>query len=398
MTPARPIYLDYHATTPVDPRVVEAMLPWFTEKFGNPGSVNHPYGYEAAEAVARARRQIAEILGATPREIIFTSGATEANNLAILGLARRTPPPRRHVVLPRTEHPSVLDPVRSLQRQGWQVSWVEVRRHGHPQAGQVDLDHLEQCLRRKSTALVCLMLANNEIGTIQPVAQAAQLAHRHGAVLHCDATQALGRIPVRVDQLQVDLLSFSAHKFYGPKGTGGLYLRRRQPPLRLEPLLYGGGHENRLRSGTLNVPGIVGMARALQLAAEELPREANRLAGLRNRLWELLQQELGEGVVLHGPELSRPELRLPGNLNCGFPGVDGDALLAALAPQLAVSSGSACSTAEPEPSHVLRALRLPEEQVRASLRFGLGRFTTQEHIPAAAQAVARTVKQLAPGR
>ncbi len=395
MSASVPVYLDFHATTPVDPRVLEAMLPWFTQRFGNPGSVNHPFGYEAAEAVASARRCIAELLGASPRELVFTSGATESNNLAILGLARRTPPSRRCVLLPRTEHPSVLDPVRYLQRQGWEVGWLEVRPHGHPEAGTVDLEHLEQCLRRRPTALVCLMLANNEIGTIQPLAQVVPLAHRHGAAVHCDATQAVGRIPVDVRQLQVDLLSFSAHKFYGPKGIGGLYLRRRDPPLRLEPLLYGGGHENRLRSGTLNVPGIVGMARALELAVAELPQERLRLARLRNRLFEHLQQELETQVVLHGPVLDRPEVRLPHNLNCGFPGIDGDALLTALAPKVAVSSGSACSTAEPEPSHVLRALGVAESQVRASLRFGLGRPTTEEHVALAAEAVVQAVRRLA---
>ena len=394
-SPTLPLYLDYHATTPVDPRVVEAMLPWFTERFGNAGSINHPWGYEAAEAVARARSTIAAALGATAREVIFTSGATESNNLAILGLARRTPAQRRHVVLPRTEHPSVLDPVRFLQRQGWRVSWVSVRQHGSPEAGLVDLDHLEQCLREHPTALVCVMLANNEIGVIQPLPQIVQLAHRYGAVVHCDATQALGRVPVNASELGVDLLSFSAHKFYGPKGVGGLYLRRRDPPLRLEPLLFGGGHENRLRSGTLNVPGIVGMARALELAVAELPEESQRLAELRDLLFSELQQRLGAAVVLHGPALDRRRLRLANNLNCGFPDVDGDALLAGLASQVAVSSGSACSTAEPEPSHVLRALGLPERQVRASLRFGLGRFTTREHIHRAAEAVAGLVKKLA---
>ncbi len=395
-SPSRPIYLDYHATTPVDPRVVEAMLPWFTERFGNAGSVNHPWGYEAAEAVAQARASIAAALGATAREVLFTSGATESNNLAILGLARRTPPQQRHVVLPRTEHPSVLDPVRYLQRQGWRVSWVPVRQHGCPDAGVIELDHLEQCLKQHPTALVCVMLANNEIGVLQPLRQIAQLAHRYGAVVHCDATQAVGRVPVHVDELDVDLMSFSAHKFYGPKGVGGLYLRRRHPPLRLEPLLYGGGHENRLRSGTLNVPGIVGMARALELAVAEQPEEQQRLARLRDELFDRFQQELGSGVVLHGPALDRRELRLANNLNCGFPGVDGDALLTGLALRVAVSSGSACSTAEPEPSHVLRALGIPEQQARASLRFGLGRFTTEEEIHQAAESVVRLVKRLAP--
>ncbi len=393
MAPTKVPYLDHHATTPVDLRVVEAMLPYFSQQFGNPASVNHAYGYEAAEAVAAARAQLAQALGAEPRELIFTSGATEANNLAILGLARRTPAQRRHIIAPRTEHPSVLDPLRYLQRQGFQISWLRVQEHGKPDAGRVDLDHLEQLLQ-KPTALVCVMLANNEIGVIQPVEQVAQLAHRHGALVHCDATQAVGRIPVDVRRLEVDTLSFSAHKFYGPKGIGALFLRRRDPPVRLEPLLYGGGHERGLRSGTLNVPGIVGMAEALKLALQELPQESRRLAELRNRLWSLLEEALGDQVVLNGPVLDRPQLRLPGNLNCSFVGVEGDALLVGVSQHLAVSSGSACSTAEPEPSHVLRALGLEDALVRASLRFGLGRSNTAEQIDQAAQAVVQVVRRL----
>jgi cysteine desulfurase len=388
---SRLVYMDNHATTPVDPRVVEAMLPYFTERFGNPGSVSHAFGWEAKEAVDAARESIAAAIGAAPREIVFTSGATESNNLAIRGVAERHRAKGNHLVSVATEHKAVLDPLARLARQGYAVSLLGVTPAGSPLAGSIDPQQVADAIT-DATILVSVMLANNEIGVIQPLAAIAEVCHRRGVLLHCDATQAVGKMPVDVGELGVSLMSFSAHKFYGPKGVGGLYVRRSRPPVRLQAQIDGGGQESGLRSGTLNVPGIVGMARALELCRDELPAEAQRLAVLRDRLLGRLTSEL-EGVTLNGPDCADRGRRLPGNLNVSFAGVDGEALMMAMK-TLAVSSGSACTSANPEPSHVLRALGLDDDLTRASLRFGLGRFNSADDVDFAVAAVTEAVGRL----
>jgi cysteine desulfurase len=388
-----PIYMDNHATTRVDPRVLEAMLPYFTQTFGNAGSTSHSFGHEAKAAAEAARESIAVGLGASVREIVFTSGATESNNLAIRGLADR---PRRrgdHIVSVATEHKAVLDPLRRLARRGFEVTLLPVEPAGRPRAGWLDPQCVASALR-DDTLLVSVMLANNEIGVIQPIAEIAAICRASGVPLHCDATQGVGKIPVDVEQLGIDLMSFSGHKIYGPKGVGALYVRRQGGGVRLEALIDGGGQEGGLRSGTLNVPGIVGLARALELCLAEMPCESARLAMLRQRLWEGLQREVPD-AVLNGPDWSveKDPIRLPGNLNCAFPLVDGEALMMNMK-DVALSSGSACTSANPEPSHVLRALGLSDDLVRASLRFGLGRFNTQEEVDFTIRAVGKTVHRL----
>jgi cysteine desulfurase len=385
------VYMDYHATTPVDPRVLQAMLPYFSERFGNPGSINHALGRQAQEAVDDARRQIAEAIGAQPREIVFTSGATESNNLALRGAAERHAQRKRHLVSVVTEHRAVLDPLQRLARRGWELTLLQVAPADRPDAGRLDPQQVADALR-PDTLLVSVMLANNEIGVLQPVAEIGRLCRAAGVLLHCDATQAVGKVPVDVQQLHVDLMSFSAHKLYGPKGVGALYVRR---GVRLQPLLDGGGQEHGLRSGTLNAAGIVGFACAVALAVQEMPDESSRLRDLRDRLYAGLCREL-DGVLLNGPVLQPGDLRLPGNLNCSFEGVDGEALMTQLT-DLAVSSGSACTSANPEPSHVVRALGRSAALTRASLRFGLGRFTTAADVEFAAGYVAETVRALRRG-
>jgi cysteine desulfurase len=386
-----PIYLDNHATTRVDPRVVEAMLPFFTETYGNAASTSHSFGWEAKEAVDQARGAIAAAIGAKQREIVFPSGATESDNLAIRGVAERRNRRGNHLVTLRTEHRAVLDPIERLGRRGFEVTHLDVEQAPGNRAGRLDAEQLAAVLR-DDTLLVSVMLANNEIGVIQPLAEVAKLCHERGVLVHCDATQAVGKIPVDVQALGVDLMSFSAHKIYGPKGVGALYVRRSAPQVRLEPQIAGGGHEGGLRSGTLAVPLIVGFAKALELCLEEMTHQQLRLAGLRDRLFAGLTAEL-EGVSLNGPALDAPELRLAGNLNVSFDFVDGEALLMNVK-DLAVSSGSACTSANPEPSHVLRALGLSDDAVRSSLRFGLGRFNTTEEIDFAVQSVAQVVRRL----
>ena len=362
--------MDNHATTRVDPRVVEAMLPYFTETFGNSGSTTHCFGQAAKEAVETARHEIAAAIGARPREIIFTSGATESNNLAIKGIAQRQGHAGKHIVSVVTEHPAVLDPLRSLAGQGFEVTLLPVAQSPDPRAGLIRPEQVAEALR-DDTILVSVMLANNEIGAIQPLAEIGRLCRQRGVLLHSDATQAVGKIPVDVQQLQVDLMSFTAHKIYGPKGIGALYVRR-EIQRQLRPIIDGGGQERGLRSGTLNTPGIVGFAQALQLCLADLPAESARLRGLRDRLYAGLSEAVA-GVGLNGPALSAhqgespifaetkigtvpppAELRLPGNLNLSFAGVDGETLLMNM-PEVALSSGSACTSANPEPSHVLRA-------------------------------------------
>jgi cysteine desulfurase len=393
--PQQIVYMDNHATTRVDPRVVEAMLPYFDVKYGNPHSV-HAAGHEARDAVDAARKSIATSIGADATEIVFTSGATESNNLAIRGVAERERRRGNHLVSVATEHKAVLDPLARLSRRGYEVTLLDVEQHDSPRAGWLDPQKVADAIRN-DTCLVSVMLANNEIGVIQPLAEIAAICKSRGILLHCDATQGAGKIPVNVASLSVDLMSFTAHKIYGPKGIGALYVRRRDPIVRLEPQITGGGQQEGRRSGTINVPGIIGFATALQLCLDELPTEMERLAALRNKLSATLVNQLDD-VELCGPALDAhyddgTPLRLPGNLNLSFGNVDGEALLLAMG-NLAVSSGAACTSTDPEPSHVLRALGFTDDQARSSLRFGLGRFNDQADIDFAIERVTAAVRQL----
>ncbi len=377
------IYLDCNASTPCDPRVVEAMLPYLTDTFANPSSRNHRPGREASTALETARGEVASRLGArSAAEIIMNSGASEGNNHAIVGVAEAFEDRRRHLITQVTEHPSVLEPMRRLARRGWELTEI-----GVDSTGRIRLEKLREALR-DDTALVSLMLANNETGTIQPIAEAAELAHNRGALIHCDAAQAVGKIPVDIRALKVDLLTISGHKIYAPKGVGALYLRRSKPPLRLPPLISGGGHEYGLRSGTPNVPGAVALARALELAEETLASESIRIAALRDRLETAITGPL-EGCTVNGSA----EHRLPGTTNISFAGVEGNALLASL-PDLAVSTGSACTSGHSDASPVLLAMGVPKPLARASLRFGLGRFSTAMEIDRAARRIIEEVSRL----
>jgi cysteine desulfurase len=380
MSVRQPIYLDHHATTPVDPRVLESMLPYFTERFGNAASKQHAFGWDAADAVEQARSKVADLMGAGAREIVFTSGATESNNLALKGVAAAHRARGNHIVTVATEHRSVLDPCRRLEAEGWRVTYLPV-----DPDGIVRLEDLSGAMTDR-TVLVSVMAANNEIGVLQPLKEMAAVAHRHGALFHTDAVQAMGKVSLDVDEDDVDLASVSAHKLYGPKGVGALFVRRRGRRASLRPLFEGGGHERALRSGTLNVAGIVGLGAACAIAAEEQREEAVRLARLRDRLLDRLRVGLDE-VTVNGSL----ERRLPGNLNVSFERVDGEALLVSLT-DVAVSSGAACTSAEP--SHVLLALGRSTEVALASLRFGLGRWTTQAQVDFAAAHVADAVTRL----
>jgi cysteine desulfurase len=380
MSVRQPIYLDHHATTPVDPRVLESMLPYFTERFGNAASKQHAFGWDAADAVEQARSKVADLIGAGAREIVFTSGATESNNLALKGVAAAHRARGNHIVTVATEHRSVLDPCRRLEAEGWRVTYLPVDADGI-----VRLEDLSGAMTER-TVLVSVMAANNEIGVLQPLREIAAVAHRHGALFHSDAVQAMGKVPLDVDEDDVDLASVSAHKLYGPKGVGALFVRRRGRRATLRPLFEGGGHERALRSGTLNVAGIVGLGAACAIAAEEQREEAVRLSRLRDRLLDRLRVGLDE-VTVNGSL----ERRLPGNLNVSFERVDGEALLVSLT-DVAVSSGAACTSAEP--SHVLLALGRSTEVALASLRFGLGRWTTQGQVDFAAAHVTEAVTRL----
>lgn len=377
-----PIYLDCHATTPADPRVLEEMLPYFTEVYGNPASVTHAYGWTAEAAVKQSRGRIAAAIGADPTEIIFTSGATESNNLAIKGVAEAYFNRGKHLVTVETEHRAVLDPLNYLETLGFDVTRLPVQRNG-----LVDLDQLAAALR-PDTILVSVMAANNEIGVLQPLEAIGQLCHDRQILFHTDGAQAIGKIPLSVQTQNIDLLSLTAHKVYGPKGIGALYVRRKNPRVQLAPQLHGGGQERGWRSGTLPVPQIVGFGTALEIALKEQEAENDRLRGLRDRLWQSLQ--VLDGVYLNG-DLQH---RLAGNLNISIEGIQGQALLLALQPHLAISSGSACTTAKVEPSHVLQALGRSRALSLASLRFGLGRFTTLEQIETAAQITIETIQSL----
>ncbi|MBN1555783.1 MAG: IscS subfamily cysteine desulfurase [Phycisphaerae bacterium] len=377
-----PVYLDYNATTPVDPRVLEAMLPYFTEHFGNAASRSHSYGWKAEEAVDAARRRIADLLGATAQEIIFTSGATESDNLAVKGVAEMYHANGNHIITCRTEHKAVLDTCKALEQRGWAVTYLPPDAYGRVSARQV-----EEAITDR-TVLITIMAANNETGTLHPIREIGDVAKRRGVLFHSDATQAAGKIPFRVEELGVDLVSLSAHKIYGPKGVGALYVRRRDPRVRLAIQMHGGGHERNMRSGTLNVPGIVGFGRACELAGEELETEATRLGDLRDRLERGIFRRL-EYVKRNG----HPTERLPGTSNLSFAYVEGEAIMLKVK-NLAVSSGSACTSASLEPSFVLRAMGLPDDLGHSSIRFSLGRFTTEADIDYVVEQVTAAITDL----
>jgi cysteine desulfurase len=379
---SRPVYLDFHATTPVDARVLEAMLPYFSERFGNPASRQHAYGWEAQKAVDTARSQVAALIGASPSEIVFTSGASESNNLAIKGAVHARRSRGDHLVTAATEHKSVLDSCACLEREGCRVT-----RLGVDSQGFIDLDELRAAVTSR-TILVSVMAANNEIGVLQPLAEIAAIAHQQGVLFHTDAAQAAGKIPIDVARSEIDLLSLTAHKYYGPKGAGALYVRRTKPKIDLTCQIDGGGHENGMRSGTLNVPGLVGLGRAAEICREEMPAESARLSALRDRLFAGLREL--DGVRLNGPASDR---RLPHNLHVSFDDVEGEALLMALG-DLAVSTGSACSSGSQAPSHVLKAIGAVRERAGASIRFGLGRPTTDQDIDFAIERVTTVVRAL----
>jgi cysteine desulfurase len=376
-----PVYLDYQASTPVDGRVLDVMLPYLSEKFGNPHSRSHAFGWEAEEAVEVAREQIAEIIGADPKEVIFTSGATESNNLAIKGVAHFYKARKDHVITCVTEHKCVLESCRTLEREGFTLTYLPVRRNG-----LIDLGELSRAFTER-TALVSIMAVNNEIGVIQPVAEIGALCREHGAFFHTDAAQAIGRIDVDVNEMNIDLMSLTAHKVYGPKGIGALYVRRR-PRVRLTPLFDGGGQERGFRSGTLPAPLCVGFGEACRLARLEMADEAKRIGALRDRLYDGITTRLA-GVALNGDAMTR----IPGNLNLSFGHVDAEALMASLK-AVAVSSGSACTSASLEPSFVLKALGVEDRLAHASIRFSLGRFTTEAEIDFVIEEVAREVAGL----
>ncbi|MBV9670769.1 MAG: IscS subfamily cysteine desulfurase [Acidobacteriales bacterium] len=377
-----PIYMDNHATTPMDPRVLEAMLPYFTEKFGNSASRNHPFGWVAEEGVEIAREQVAKLVGATPKEIIFTSGATESDNLAIKGVAEMYREKGNHIITAVTEHKAVLDTCKRLEKYGYRVTYLPVQKDG-----LVDLEQLKQVMDDK-TILVTIMSANNEIGVLQPIAEIGKLCHERGVVFHTDATQSVGKVPIDVNKQNIDVMSISAHKMYGPKGVGAMYVRRKNPRVQVSAIIDGGGHERGMRSGTLNVPGIVGLGKACAICMEEMPQESCRLAGLRNQLRDNIMGRLDE-VYINGSM----EHRLPANLNISFAYVEGESLLMGIN-DIAVSSGSACTSATLEPSYVLKALGTGDDLAHSSIRFGIGRFNTEAEVDYVADRVVETVTRL----
>lgn len=377
-----PIYMDYHATTPMDPRVFEAMKPYFLEHFGNAASRNHSFGWEAEEAVEKARKQIAELIGATAKEIVFTSGATESNNLALKGVAEMYAEKGNHIITAATEHKAVLDTCKRLEKTGVRVTYLPVL-----QNGLVDLDMLREAITDR-TILVSIMYANNEIGVVQPVAEIGKLCKERGVLFHTDGVQAAGKIPVNVTADNIDLMSITGHKMYGPKGVGALYVRRRNPRVQLTAQMDGGGHERGMRSGTLNVPGIAGFGAAAEISRLEMPEESKRLRFLRDKLRAKLEKELDE-VYINGTM----ESRLPHNLNISFAYVEGESLLMGIN-DVAVSSGSACTSATLEPSYVLKALGAGDDLAHSSIRFGLGRFNTEEEVDYVGNKVVDVVKKL----
>jgi cysteine desulfurase len=377
-----PIYMDYHATTPVDPRVVDAMLPYFTQHFGNPASRNHSFGWEAEEAVEAARKQVADLIGANVKEVIFTSGATEANNLAIKGAAEMYREKGNHIITCVTEHKAVIDTCKKLEKQGARVTYLPVQKDG-----RISLDELQAAITDK-TILITIMAANNEIGVLQPVAEIGAIAKAKGILFHTDAVQAVGKVPFDVNQNKVDLASLSAHKLYGPKGVGALYVRRRNPRVLLAEQISGGGHERGMRSGTLNVPGIVGLGAAAALAKAEMATESARLSAMRDRLNKKLHDNLDE-IYINGSM----EHRLPHNLNISFAYVEGESLLMGIN-DVAVSSGSACTSASLEPSYVLKALGAGDDLAHSSIRFGLGRWTSDEEVDYVVEKLTSVVRRL----
>jgi len=377
-----PIYMDNHATTPVDPLVLDEMLPFFVEKFGNAASRNHAFGWVAEAAVEQSRESIAKLIGATAKEIIFTSGATESDNLAIKGVAEMYKEKGNHIITAVTEHKAVLDACQRLEKYGYRLTYLPVQKDG-----LVDLDDLKRAIDDK-TILVTIMAANNEIGVLQPIAEIGKICHERGVLFHTDAAQAVGKVPMDVNKQNIDLASISGHKIYGPKGVGALYVRHKDPRVQISAIIDGGGHERGMRSGTLNVPGIVGLGKACAIAWEELQQEAGRLAGLRNRLKDSIMNRLDE-VYINGSM----EHRLPGNLNVSFAYVEGESLLMGIN-DVAVSSGSACTSATLEPSYVLKALGTGDDLAHSSIRFGIGRFNTEAEIDYVADRVVETVQRL----
>lgn len=379
--PKSPVYLDYQATTPTDPRVVEAMLPYFTEKFGNPHSRNHPFGWEAEEAVEKGRAQVASIIGANPKEIIFTSGATESNNLALKGVGQFYKDRKNHIITCLTEHKCVLDTARHMEQSGFEVTYLPVQKNG-----LIDLDQLRDTVTEK-TALVSIMGVNNEVGVIQPLKEIGAICREKKAFFHTDCAQAVGKIPLDVEEMNIDLMSISGHKFYGPKGIGALFVRRR-PRVRVVAQINGGGQERGMRSGTLPTPLCVGLGEACAIAEKEMGAEAERLRMMRDRFYKAITERLPE-VYLNGDL----ESRIPGNLNISFAHVEGEGLMMGIK-ELAVSSGSACTSASLEPSYVLRALGVGEELAHTSLRIGFGRFTTDEEVDYALEKISAEVQRL----
>ena len=377
-----PIYLDYNATTPVDPRVVDEMLPYFSESFGNAASRNHSFGWQVEKVVEDARELIGSVIGAVGKEIIFTSGATESDNIAILGVAEFYKKKGKHIITSPIEHKAVIDPCLALEQKGYEITFLEV-----DNLGNIDLNQLNESIR-EDTIMVSLMAGNNEIGTLNPLKDIGKITREKGVLFHTDATQGIGKIPINVEEMKIDLLSMTAHKIYGPKGVGALYVSRKKPRVRLSPIMFGGGHERGMRSGTLNVTGIVGFAKALELAVGEMASEAERLIGLRQRLYDRLESEL-DYIFING----HPTDRLPNNLNLSFGYVEGESLMMGVG-ELAVSSGSACTSASLEPSYVLRALGVGDDLAHSSIRFGMGRFTTVEEVDYAAEKIIAAVKRL----
>jgi cysteine desulfurase len=377
-----PIYMDNHATTPVDPRVLDAMLPYFSDRFGNAASRNHSFGWAGEEAVENARAQVASLIGATPKEIIFTSGATESDNLMIKGVAEMYREKGNHIITQAIEHKAVLDTCKRLEKYGYEVTYLPVQRDG-----RVDPEDVRKAITPK-TILITIMYANNEIGVINPIAEIGKLAKEHGIIFAVDGVQAVGKIPVDVQKDNIDLLAISAHKIYGPKGVGALYVRRRNPRVQLSAIIDGGGHERGMRSGTLNVTGIVGLGKACEIAQQDMPKEAERVRALRDRLRKSLEAKLDE-VYINGSM----EQRLPNNLNMSFAYVEGESLLMGIN-DVAVSSGSACTSATLEPSYVLKALGVGEDLAHTSIRFGLGRFTTEEEVDYVSDKMVQVVTKL----
>jgi cysteine desulfurase len=377
-----PIYLDNHATTPIDPRVLDVMLPYFTEKFGNSASRQHQFGWEAEAGVELARKQIAELINANPKEIIFTSGATESINLALKGIALAYSEKGKHIITTQIEHKAVLDTCKRLEKWGFKVDYVQVDKYG-----LVDPDEIKKIIT-KETILVSVMFANNEIGTVEPIEEIGKICAEMNVLFHTDAAQALGKIPIDVQKMNIDLMSMSAHKLYGPKGVGALLIKKKMPKIKIVPIIDGGGHENGLRSGTLNVPGIVGFGKACEIAKNEMKEESERLRKLRDKLQNEIMSKLND-VYLNG----HPEKRLPNNLNLSFDGVESEAIMMGMK-EIAVSSGSACSSTSIEKSHVLKAIGLNDDLIAGAIRFGLGRFNTEEEIDYAINRVVEVVNNL----